>query len=145
VRMRLRSGAVPHLNLSTAPPQYSAGHINLSKHLTEYKGKAMKKGPMKPGHRGPRPAAFMEYGASTVIRQTVARKAPGGNIRKFKVTSILGNGKGYAGIGVAQSADNGRLARSKSLTDAVKNMFYVERYQGRTIYHAMQVRAAEPW
>ena len=102
----------------------------------------MKKGQFKPGHRGPRPAAYMEYGATTVFRGTVAKKAPGGNIRKFKVASVLGNGKGYAGIGFAQSADSGRVARSKSLTDAVKNMFYIERYQGRTVYHSIKTSLA---
>eukprot|EP01052_Picozoa_sp_SAG31_P016558 SAG31_NODE_1101_length_9905_cov_3.367122_12_plen_98_part_00 len=75
-----------------------------------------------------------------MIRGRVARKAPGGNIRKFKVTSVVGNGKGWAGIGDAQSAYSGKEARAKSVVTAMKNMFYIERYQGRTVYHSVKVR-----
>lgn len=117
-----------------------SGFVDLKKYLTDFEGHARKKGRRNPAKRGPPPAAYMEYGASTVIRQTVARKAPGGNIRKYKVTSVVGNGKGWAGIGVAQSADNGRAARTKSLANACKNMFYIERYRGRTVYHAVQTK-----
>ena len=117
-----------------------SGFMDMRKYLTDFEGTARKKGPMPAGKRGPRPAAYMEYGASTVIRTTVARKAPGGNIRKYKVTSIVGNGKGWGGIGVAQSADSGRVGRTKSLANAMKNMFYVERYRGKTVYHAVTTK-----
>lgn len=114
--------------------------MDVRKYLTDFEGSARKKGPMPQGKRGPRPQAFMEYGASTVIRGTVARKAPGGNIRKYKVTSIIGNSKGWAGIGVAQSVDSGRVARTKSLSDAMRNMFYIERYRGKTVYHQVTTK-----
>jgi ribosomal protein S5 len=117
-----------------------SGFMDVRKYLTDFEGSARKKGPMPQGKRGPRPQAFMEYGASTVIRGTVARKAPGGNIRKYKVTSIIGNSKGWAGIGVAQSVDSGRVARTKSLSDAMRNMFYIERYRGKTVYHQVTTK-----
>ena len=117
-----------------------SGFIDMQKFLTDFEGSARKKGPMPAGKKGPRPNAYMEYGASTVIRGSVARKAPGGNIRKMKVTSIVGNGKGWAGIGSAQSVDSGKIARTKSLADALKNMFYIERYRGQTVYHAVTTK-----
>jgi ribosomal protein S5 len=122
-----------------------AGFIDIQKYLTDFEGTARKKGPMPQGKRGPRPKAYMEYGASTVIRGTVARKAPGGNIRKYKVTSIVGNGKGWAGIGSAQSVDSGRVARTKSLADSMKNMFYIERYRGKTVYHQVTTKLGATW
>lgn len=90
--------------------------------------------------RGPRPKVFAEYRASTVIRGRVARKAPGGNISKFKVTTVVGNGKGWAGVGDAQSTYSGREARTKAIVDAMKGMFYIERYRGKTVYHGVKTK-----
>lgn len=118
-----------------APSQFSN---NLQEHITSSSIGGNIRGPLK--KRGPRPKVFAEYRASTVIRGRVARKAPGGNISKFKVTTVVGNGKGWAGVGDAQSTYSGREARTKAIVDAMKGMFYIERYRGKTVYHGVKTK-----
>ncbi|ORY85745.1 ribosomal protein S5, C-terminal domain-domain-containing protein [Protomyces lactucae-debilis] len=60
--------------------------------------------------------------------------------------AVVGNGKGMIGFGEGKHAEQGTATR-KAVTQAVKNMEFVHRYQDRTIYgdvdykfHAVQLR-----
>jgi small subunit ribosomal protein S5 len=60
----------------------------------------------------------------------------GGRIQGVSVCSIIGNGKGVAGIGMATGKDTSAAIR-KSSSNAKKNMIKIQMKQGRTVHHSI--------
>ena len=89
-----------------------------------------------------RPGEFAveNFGVSMVIRGAVSRKTVGGNVRRIKVTCVIGNGQGFGGVGSGKSLENMAAARTKAIHAALKNTFYIPRYRNRTIYHPLRTK-----
>ena len=80
-----------------------------------------------------------------VVRRVVNQTRKGKQASMYSL-AIVGNGNGMIGYGEGKHAELA-VATRKAITQAVKNMEFVERYQGRTIYgnlsykfHAVQLR-----
>lgn len=80
-----------------------------------------------------------------VIRRVVNQTRKGKQASMYTL-AVVGNGQGMIGVGEGKHAEQATATR-KAVTQAVKNMEYVHRYQNRTIYgefdykfHAVQLR-----
>ena len=74
----------------------------------------------------------------TLIKRTlhvrrVARVTKGGKSRTLYALVVVGNGNGVAGYGEGRGLD-GSSAVAKATRLAIKNMRYIDRYDGRTVY-----------
>ena len=55
----------------------------------------------------------------------------------------MGNGNGWAGVGDAQSGYSAKDARTKAILDAMKHMFFIERYRNM-VRNTPSVRRKNP-
>lgn len=80
-----------------------------------------------------------------VIRRVVNQTRKGKQASMYTL-AVVGNGQGMVGVGEGKHAEQATATR-KAVTQAVKNMEYIPRYQNRTIYgefdykfHAVQLK-----
>lgn len=63
----------------------------------------------------------------------VSRTTKGGKVRSVTAIVIVGNGNGSAGYGEGKAPESA-AAVQKATRAAIKNMVYVDRYDGRTVF-----------
>ena len=80
-----------------------------------------------------KPGALFAYVLHT---RYVSKVTKDGKRRTYSVLAVVGNGEGAAGFGMGKDRD-ASSALYKATVAARKNMVYVERFDGRTLFHPM--------
>lgn len=75
---------------------------------------------------------------TVVVRQARQQTSKGNKDRQVQFI-IVGNGKGMVGLGTGKHKEMG-TAHSKALSDAVRNMDWVERFEDRTIWTEVRTK-----
>lgn len=72
----------------------------------------------------------------------VTKSGAEGKRISFSTLVVVGNGKGTAGVGMGKDIEAGN-AMYKASVDARKNLFHVQRFDNRTLFHAIEDRFAK--
>ena len=76
---------------------------------------------------------------SILMRRGVVQQTGKGKIRRVSFMVLVGDGKGLVGYGEGKHA-NAMVALNAARVAAVRNMDYVERFEGRTIWTEMRTK-----
>ena len=82
-----------------------------------------------------------QYFAYLLNTRRVTKVGPEGKRTSFSCLVVVGNGQGTGGVGMGKDVEAGN-ALQKATVDARKNLFYFDRFDGRTLWHAMDDRFA---
>lgn len=73
----------------------------------------------------------------TVSVQRTCKKNKGGGLFRFQAFVVVGNGDGVIGYGMGKAAEV-LGAIDKAYQEAERNLYFVERYRGHTVYEATE-------
>mmetsp|Transcript_35779 Transcript_35779/g.91362 ORF Transcript_35779/g.91362 Transcript_35779/m.91362 type:complete len:418 (+) Transcript_35779:166-1419(+) len=73
----------------------------------------------------------------TVSVQRTCKKNKGGGLFRFQAFVVVGNGDGVIGYGMGKAGEV-LSAIDKAYQDAERNLYYVERYRGHTVFEATE-------
>jgi ribosomal protein S5 len=82
------------------------------------------------------------YFAYLLNTRRVSKSTSEGKRMSYSTLVVVGNGKGVGGIGMGKDAQPGR-ALHKATVDARKNLIAIERFDNRTLFHAIDDRFAK--
>jgi len=77
--------------------------------------------------------------SETIMARRVNKVTKGGRTEKFSLLVAVGDGKGLLGIGQAKGISFFD-ARSRAVRRAMRSMFYVDRFEDRTVFHEMEAK-----
>merc|ERR1711990_32607 len=75
--------------------------------------------------------------SETIVARRVNKVTKGGRTEKFSLLVAVGDGAGLLGIVTAKGISYFD-ARSRAVRRACRDMFFVDRYQERTLYHELE-------
>ena len=78
-----------------------------------------------------------QYFTHLLLTRVTSKVGPEGKKRSFSQLVIVGNGNGTAGLGAGKDVTPG-MALFKATQNAKRNLVHVDRFDGRTIFHAMK-------
>ncbi len=84
-------------------------------------------------------ANALELNDRVVTINRVTKVVKGGRTFRFAALVVVGDGKGYVGVGLGKAAEIPEAIR-KGKEDAKKNLIYVQRTDNDSIYHGIQGR-----
>ena len=105
----------------------------------------MLKGPPG-GGVGPYTSLQQQYGetlrqfdSSVIDVSRTAKVTKAGAVFRYRALVVVGNKAGMVGFGIAKAKEVA-VATNKAEAQALKNLFYIDLYNGHTIHHDMQTR-----
>jgi len=77
--------------------------------------------------------------SETIMARRVNKVTKGGRTEKFSLLVAVGDGKGLLGVGTAKGISYFD-ARSRAVRRACRDMFFVDRFQERTVFHQLEAK-----
>lgn len=92
-----------------------------------------------PNPANPLVAAGARLNSETIMARRVNKVTKGGRNEKFSLLVAVGDGNGLLGIGSAKGISYFD-ARSRAVRRACRDMFFVDRFEERTLFHELEAK-----
>ena len=80
-----------------------------------------------------------QFDSSVIDVSRTAKVTKAGAVFRYRALVVVGNKAGMVGFGMAKAKEVA-VATNKAEAQALKNLFYIDLYNGHTIHHDMQTR-----